>query len=51
VRVVRRGLRCEPCWFDSRFRACAGRIDCLAQVTVEAVVCALAELGFRRNPS
>src|SRR3981081_4497399 len=50
-RIVRRGLRCEPCWFDSRFRACAGRIDCLAQVTVEAIVCALAELGFRRNPS
>jgi len=51
VRVVRRGLQCEPCWFDSRFRACAGRIDCLAQVTVERVICALADLGFRRNPS
>jgi hypothetical protein len=49
VRVVRRGLRCEPCWLDGRFRACAGRIDCLVQVSVETVVCSLAELGFRRD--
>jgi len=49
VHIVRRGLRCEPCWFDGRFRACGGRIDCLAQVTVEAIICSLAELGFRSN--
>jgi ADP-heptose:LPS heptosyltransferase len=46
VRVVRAGLRCEPCWSNGRFRACAGRIDCLAQVTVETVVRALIQLGF-----
>ena len=51
VRVVRRGLRCEPCWSNDRFRACSGRIDCLAQVTVEMVVRSLVELGFCRNPS
>jgi ADP-heptose:LPS heptosyltransferase len=49
VRIVRQGLRCEPCWFNGRFRACSSRIDCLAQVTVERVVCSLAELGFRRD--
>jgi ADP-heptose:LPS heptosyltransferase len=47
VRIIRRGLECEPCWFNRRFRACCGRIDCLAEVKVESVVCALAELGFR----
>ncbi len=47
VRIIRRGLCCEPCWFNGRFRACSSRIDCLAQVTVERVVCLLAELGFR----
>jgi ADP-heptose:LPS heptosyltransferase len=46
VRILRRGYRCEPCWFDLRFRACAGRIDCLAQVTVGAVVAVLGALGF-----
>jgi Glycosyltransferase family 9 (heptosyltransferase) len=49
VHIVRRGLRCEPCWRDERFGACAGRIDCLAQITVERVVCTLADLGFRAS--
>jgi ADP-heptose:LPS heptosyltransferase len=38
VRVLRRGSACEPCWFDARFRACAGRIDCLADLRVDTVV-------------
>jgi ADP-heptose:LPS heptosyltransferase len=46
VRVVRSGLRCEPCWSNGRFRACSGRIDCLTQVAVETVVRSLLELGF-----
>jgi ADP-heptose:LPS heptosyltransferase len=41
VTVVRRGLECEPCWFRSRFRACARRIDCLRELSVEAVLQAL----------
>jgi ADP-heptose:LPS heptosyltransferase len=46
VRVLRTGLPCEPCWFNARFRACAGRIDCLAATPVDAVVHSLEELGF-----
>jgi ADP-heptose:LPS heptosyltransferase len=46
VRVLRAGLPCEPCWFSARFRACAGRIDCLAAISVDAVVHLLAEMGF-----
>jgi len=38
VRVLRGGLPCEPCWFRNRFRACAGRIDCLVALSVESVV-------------
>ena len=29
VRVMRRGLACEPCWFGARLSACQGRVDCL----------------------
>ena len=46
VRALRRGSSCEPCWFASRFRACASRIDCLAHVSVHSVVTLLAELSF-----
>jgi hypothetical protein len=49
VRVLRRGSPCEPCWFDSRFRACAGRIDCLAEVSVDAVTDLLSEIGFQEK--
>lgn len=37
VTVLRAGLDCEPCWFTRRLAACASRIDCLRQVTVDAV--------------
>ncbi len=37
VTVLRAGLRCEPCWFSARFDACAGRVDCLRQVSVDRV--------------
>jgi ADP-heptose:LPS heptosyltransferase len=37
ITVLRAGLECEPCWFTSRFRACAARIHCLHQLTVEIV--------------
>ena len=46
VRILRRGSSCEPCWFGSRFRSCAGKIDCLSDVPVNAVVGLLSELGF-----
>jgi ADP-heptose:LPS heptosyltransferase len=46
VRVLRSGLACEPCWFKARFHACAARIDCLAQIPVDAVVGMLANIGF-----
>ncbi len=46
VRVLRAGLSCEPCWFQARFRACEGRIDCLGQISVDDVVSLLEELGF-----
>jgi ADP-heptose:LPS heptosyltransferase len=46
VRILRTGLACEPCWFDARFRTCAGRIDCLAQLPVDTVISFLGELGF-----
>lgn len=37
VTVVRAGLPCEPCWFGSRFEACASRISCLQQVSVQQI--------------
>jgi ADP-heptose:LPS heptosyltransferase len=46
VRVLRAGFACEPCWFNARFSACAGRIDCLAATQVPAVIRSLEELGF-----
>jgi ADP-heptose:LPS heptosyltransferase len=37
VKIIRRGLPCESCWFRNRFQACNGRISCLAELTVEDV--------------
>ena len=37
VRVLRRGLACEPCWRGARLAACAGRVDCLAELSVDTV--------------
>ena len=37
VRVSRAGLNCEPCWFGRRFQQCAGRIECLRQLSVSMV--------------
>jgi ADP-heptose:LPS heptosyltransferase len=45
VHVLRRGSSCEPCWFNARFQACAARIDCLKQISVDAVVTLLDQLG------
>jgi ADP-heptose:LPS heptosyltransferase len=41
VEALRAGLRCEPCWFRERFRACDARVDCLARLGVEPVIRAL----------
>lgn len=38
VKVLRSGLACEPCWFRNRFQACAGKIDCLAALSVDSVI-------------
>jgi len=46
VRVLRRGSPCEPCWFGSRFRSCAGRIDCLNELPVHSIVSVLSGLGW-----
>lgn len=46
VRVLRRGLACEPCWFQAPFRACAGRLDCLAHLSVGTVIEAVHRLGL-----
>jgi ADP-heptose:LPS heptosyltransferase len=35
--VVRAGLPCEPCWTSAPLAACAGRVDCLAQLSVDAI--------------
>jgi ADP-heptose:LPS heptosyltransferase len=37
VRTLRTGLHCEPCWLGRRFHECAGRIDCLRQLSVSVV--------------
>ena len=42
VRVMRAGLRCEPCWFARRLAACAGRVDCLDRLTADDVAAAIA---------
>jgi ADP-heptose:LPS heptosyltransferase len=47
VRILRAGLPCEPCWHAKPLSACGGRVDCLQQVTVAAVVAALRALGLR----
>lgn len=38
VRVLRAGLRCEPCWLANRFGECNGRIECLRQIDVYRVL-------------
>jgi ADP-heptose:LPS heptosyltransferase len=38
LKMLRAGLPCEPCWFRNRFQACAGKIDCLAALSVESVI-------------
>jgi len=50
VRVLRRGLVCEPCWFQQRFAACKGRIDCLRELTVDAVMIAVDQMLSNREP-
>jgi ADP-heptose:LPS heptosyltransferase len=37
VQVLRSGLPCEPCWQARRLAECAGRVDCLAAISVERV--------------
>ncbi|MBN9509432.1 MAG: glycosyltransferase family 9 protein [Alphaproteobacteria bacterium] len=41
VTILDAGLPCAPCWFGARFAACAGRIDCLRQLSVAQVLAAL----------
>ena len=36
-RSLRAGLPCEPCWTRAPLLACAGRVDCLARLSVDAI--------------
>ena len=45
VTVVRRGLKCEPCWYQSRLQACARRVDCLRELSVQLVAQVVLENG------
>jgi ADP-heptose:LPS heptosyltransferase len=47
VTVLRTGLPCEPCWRTAPLTACAGRVDCLEQLSVGAVIAAVRSLGLR----
>lgn len=49
VRVLRSGLRCEPCWFAKPLLACAGDVACLAQLTVDAVVETIRAFGLHAH--
>jgi ADP-heptose:LPS heptosyltransferase len=49
VTVLRRGLACEPCWFGARFRACAKKMTCLEELSVEMVVAAIEQQGLKRS--
>ena len=51
VTVLRADLPCEPCWFSAPLSACAGRVDCLARLTVETVVRAIGALGLGAQAS
>jgi ADP-heptose:LPS heptosyltransferase len=35
--VARAGLSCEPCWTRAPLAACAGRVDCLARLSVDTI--------------
>jgi hypothetical protein len=35
--IARTGLPCEPCWTSAPLAACAGRVDCLAQLSVDTI--------------
>lgn len=37
VLVARAGLPCESCWTTAPLAACAGRVDCLAQLSVDTI--------------
>jgi Glycosyltransferase family 9 (heptosyltransferase) len=35
--IARAGLPCEPCWTSAPLAACAGRVDCLEQLSVDMI--------------
>jgi ADP-heptose:LPS heptosyltransferase len=37
VTVMRAGLACEPCWTSAPLQACAGRVSCLATLSIDRV--------------
>lgn len=39
-------LACEPCWTDARLHACAGRVECLARLSVDTVEAQVRRLRF-----
>lgn len=51
VKVMRTGMACEPCWFSVRFKACAGSVQCLKQLSIDRVrEAARTLLGFDDAP-
>lgn len=47
VKVLRRNLPCEPCWFGERLGACGGRAPCLGELTVDDVLDQVSALRSR----
>jgi ADP-heptose:LPS heptosyltransferase len=43
-KVLRTGLRCEPCWTSARLKACQGRVDCLRLLSVDTVEASAREM-------
>jgi len=46
VTILRPELACSPCWFNRRFAACGGRIECLAALSPSCVADAVRATGF-----
>ena len=46
TKVLRTGLRCEPCWTTARLKACQGRVDCLLSLSVDTVEASAREMLF-----
>lgn len=46
VTVLRSSYPCNPCWFEKRLAACAGRATCLSSLSVDTVAKAVGAFGI-----